>query len=61
LRAALQIQSCRISKIQDNNRITRRIPDEDLVLTLSQKPEALKQTSDSLQQALASEDCVDAG
>lgn len=61
LRAALQIQSCRISKIQDNNRITRRIPGEDPVLTLSQKPEALKQTSDSLQQALASEDCVGAG
>lgn len=39
------IQNCRISMTQDNNRITRRNP----VLTVSQKPETLNQTNDTLQ------------
>jgi hypothetical protein len=35
----LLCQSCRISMTQGHNRITRRSPDEDSILTVSQKPE----------------------
>lgn len=43
----LQIQGCRVSMTQGNNRISERCPDEDPVLVVQQKPEALKQTKDS--------------
>ena len=45
----LLIQSRRISMTQDNNRITRRIPDEFPIVIVSQKPKTSNQTSDSLQ------------
>lgn len=45
----LMIQSYRLSMIQGSNRITRRRPGEDLILMVSQKPEALKHTNDSLE------------
>ena len=36
---ALMTQSCRISGTQGNNRMTRKSPDEDSMLMMSQKPE----------------------
>jgi hypothetical protein len=35
--------------MQGNNRITRRSPDEDLILISSQKPEISNQVNDTLQ------------
>lgn len=45
----LQKQSCRISLIQGNSRISERHTGEDPVLIVELKPEASNQTSDSLQ------------
>jgi hypothetical protein len=39
----------KLQDLQDNNRITRRSPGEDLILMVSQKPELSIQTNDSLQ------------
>ena len=39
---------------QGNNRITKKSPGEDPALTMSQKPEALNQTIDSLRRTFAS-------
>jgi hypothetical protein len=41
----LLIQSFSISGTQGNNRITRRRPDGDPILMVSQKPENLNQTA----------------
>ncbi|GAB1287890.1 Golgi pH regulator [Apodemus speciosus] len=49
----LQSQSCRVSMTQGDNRRSERSPSEDPVLTVWQKPEALNQTSDSLQLTFA--------
>ena len=52
----LLIQSCKISRIQGNNRITMRSPNKDPILMVSQKPEISNQTNDSLQGTFASKD-----
>jgi hypothetical protein len=40
----LLFQSFRVSMTEGNNRLTRRSPDEDPILMVSQKPELLNQT-----------------
>jgi hypothetical protein len=51
----LLIQSCRTFMTQGNG-ITRRSPEEDLILMISQKPEISNQTNDALQRTFANED-----
>jgi hypothetical protein len=52
----LQIQSCRISTTKGNNRIPRRSSGENPILMVSQKPEIMNQTNDSLKRTFANED-----
>lgn len=39
-------QSCRVSMIRSNNKITGTNPDKDLIFRVSQKSEILNQTTD---------------
>ena len=52
----LLIQSPMICMTKGNHRVAGRSPHENPILIMLQKPEALKQTNDSLQRTSASED-----